>query len=112
MRRMSPWAYAHLVKAMEPGELTCAELAEVTGLCKLTVYHYAKALHQAGMVHITEWRQDSRGRDSIIVYKLGRGKDATRKRITSSQSSKAWRTKRAQIEMQRALCTTTQQDQA
>lgn len=107
MRRMSPWAYAHLVKAMEAGELTCAELAETTGLCKLTVYHYAKALHQVGMAHIAEWRPDSRGRETVIVYKLGRGKDAARNRISASQRCKQWRAKRAQINMQNAICTTT-----
>lgn len=104
MKRMSPWAYAHLIKAMEDGERSCAELAEATGLHILTVYHYTKALHQVGMCHIAERRTDNRGRALIRIYKLGRGKDAPRVVRTPSQRAKQYRGRLEQMRVQNAIC--------
>jgi predicted transcriptional regulator len=103
MKRMSPWAYAIMLKHMNEGEMSCAELAEVTGLCKLTVYHYAKALHKVGMAHICQWHADSRGRHNIIIYRLGPGKDAKRPKIDNAKRCAQYRQRAKQIEMQRAL---------
>ena len=74
-------SYAHLIKELATGDMTCAELAEATGLHKLTVYQYCRELHAVGAVHIARYEADMRGRHNIKVYKLGEKRDAQRVRI-------------------------------
>ena len=78
-------AYARLCAAMIPGDLTCAELAEETGLHLVTVYQYTRELHAHGAVHIARREPDARGRHNIKVYKLGPGKDAKPVRLTPAE---------------------------
>ena len=68
--------YAKLLKYMLDGTLTCAELAEATGLNKLTVYDYTRALHKEGVIHICDW--DGEGRNQSKIYRLGPGTDLRR----------------------------------
>jgi hypothetical protein len=77
--------FALLVKAMIDGTMTCRELAEYTGLHYLTVLHYTKAMHKAGAAHVAAWENDSVGRCSIRVYRLGPGKDAKKPTRTRAQ---------------------------
>lgn len=74
MIKIGASTYARLLKAMIPGDLTCKELAEETGLHQLTVYQYCRAMHQHGVAHIARYEPDSRGRHTIKVYRLGEGK--------------------------------------
>jgi DNA-binding IclR family transcriptional regulator len=80
--KVSAITYAQLIKHLDHGDMTCEELAEATGLHKLTVYHYCKALHEAGAIHIARFEPDVNGRHTIKVYKLGEAKDAKRVRMT------------------------------
>lgn len=95
--------YAQLVLHMLQGDLTCEELAEVTGLHYVTVLHYTRELHAAGAAHIAGWQQDARGRDNIKLYKIGPGRDAKRRRIPGPQRSRAYREKLRGVEMNNML---------
>lgn len=83
--KINALSYALLINALSKGEWTCQELADQIGLHRLTVYQYTKALHKVGMVHIVRWDKDRLGRDCIVVYKLGKGKDVPRGRKTDAQ---------------------------
>ncbi len=76
---------AHLIKLLLDGDRTCQELAEETGLHYVTVLQYTRELHRAGAAHIHQYEKDSRGRCMIKVYKLGKGKDAKREKMTSAE---------------------------
>jgi len=83
--KVNAMAYAQLVKAMLPGELTCQELAEETGLHLVTVYQYTRELHAAGAAHIARFEPDARGRHIIKIYKIGAGRDAKRVAMTKAE---------------------------
>lgn len=72
-------AWAHLVRLLgvdwSPGRSNI-ELAEATGLTKITVDRYCAVLHQAGAAHISRYDIDRNGRQTIRVFRLGRDDDA------------------------------------
>ena len=83
--KMNALAQAQLIKLLLDGDMSCAELAEETGLHYVTVLQYCRELHRAGAAHICRWEKDCRGRDVIKIYKLGLGRDAKRARLTSAE---------------------------
>ena len=101
--KVNAMSFAKLVKLLLVPLYNCQELADVTGLHYVTVLQYTRELHREGAAHIHHFEQDTRGRDSIRVYKLGPGKDAVRTRLTSVQRSERYRTKRRQALQMAAL---------
>lgn len=89
--KVNAMAYAHLVKALFTGDHNCDELAEITGLHKLTVYQYCRELHKVKAVHICRRDPDRLGRHTVKVYKLGEAKDAPRVRMTGAERQAATR---------------------
>ena len=83
--KVNALSYAQLIKALMPGCFTLQELADETGLHYLTVCEYTRELHKAGVIHITHWEKDVRDRDALRIYKLGKGRDAQRERLTAAQ---------------------------
>jgi hypothetical protein len=90
-------AYAKMCAAMIPGDLTCQELADETGLHLVTIYQYTREMHAAGAAHIARYEPDGRGRHNVKVYKLGPGKDAKRVRMTQAERQARLRAKRKAI---------------
>lgn len=99
MIKVNAMSQAQLVKLLLDGTHTCYELAEASGLHYITVLHYCRELHKAGAAHIAMWEKDSRGRDLLKVYKLGQGKDAKRRRMTSAERQRKYREKKKHAEM-------------
>lgn len=77
--------YALLLKEMLPGDLTCQELAEATGLHYVTVLQYTREMHNVGVVHIARFDPDARGRHNCKVFRFGPGKDAKRVRMSDAE---------------------------
>jgi hypothetical protein len=65
----------------------------------VTVLHYCRELHKAGAAHIHMWEKDSRGRDLLKVYKLGEGKDAKRRKMSSAERQQKYRDKKKHAQM-------------
>lgn len=86
---------AQLILAMLDGTLNCQELAEVTGLHYVTVLQHTRALHAAGAAHICAWETDTRGRECVKIYKIGKGKDKPKVKLTPAQRTKRYREKKA-----------------
>jgi predicted ArsR family transcriptional regulator len=99
MIKVNAMCQAQLVKLLLEGTHTCYELAQATGLHYVTVLHYCRELHKAGAAHIAMWEKDSRGRDLLKVYKLGAGKDAKRRKMTSAERQRKYREKKKHAEM-------------
>ena len=90
---------ARLVEAMLDGTMSCQELADHTGLHYVTVLQYTRAMYRAKACHIHAWEKDSRGRDVIKIYKIGRGKDAKRHKLTAAERQAHQRAKKATQEL-------------
>ncbi len=99
MIKVNAMSQAQLVKLLLDGTHTCYELAEASGLHYITVLHYCRELHKAGAAHIAMWEKDSRGRDLLKVYKLGQGKDAKRRKMSSAERQQKYRDKKKHAQM-------------
>jgi len=92
--KINAFTQAKLIEAMIDGVYNCQELAEITGLHYVTVLHYTRELHRAKAAHISGWDKDSRGRDVVKIYRIGRGKDAKREKLTDAQRQARTREKK------------------
>jgi hypothetical protein len=59
----------------------------------VTVYQYTRELRRFGAAHITRYEPDARGRHIVKIYKLGKGKDASRVSMTPSERTARYRNK-------------------
>lgn len=80
-----------LIKLLQEGTRSCAELAEETGLHKLTVYQHTKEMHKQGLIHIAAWDNNDYGRPSIRIYMWGEGRDAKRKTVSREEISRRYK---------------------
>ena len=96
--KINRFTQAKLIEAMLDGVYTCAELAEMTGLHYVTVLDYTRELHRAKAAHICAWEKDSKGRDVIKIYKIGRGKDAKREKLSGAERQARSRAKKKAVE--------------
>jgi hypothetical protein len=92
--KMGAVLYAQMCALLLQGDLTCQEMADETGLHLVTIYQYTRELHRFGAAHIVRYEADARGRHIIKIYKLGKGKDAARVRMTQAERQKRLRDKR------------------
>ena len=97
--RVNAIAFAHLIKGLSHGDMTTAELAEVTGLNIGTVYAYCREMHRLKAVHICSYNPDARGRHNLKVYALGEKRDARRPRMSSADRQAKYRVKRRLAQM-------------
>lgn len=101
--KINRFTQAKLIEAMLDGVYTCAELAEMTGLHYVTVLDYTRELYRAKAAHICGWEKDSKGRDVIKIYKIGRGKDAKREKLSGAERQARTRAKRKAVEFAHLL---------
>lgn len=87
--KVNALTFAILVKLLYEGTRTCYELAEETGLHKLTVYDWTRIMHEQGVLHICMW--EGEGRSSMRIFKMGPGKDAPRPTKTREQIAADYR---------------------
>ena len=101
--KVNALAYAHLIKALQEGDHTVRDLADITGLQELTVYHYCRELHRVKAAHIATFAEDARGYRTATVYKLGEGQDAKRKRFSAKERTARYRSKIKEQELVRVM---------
>jgi len=101
--KVGAMSYAILLKYLAEGTMTCVELADAVGLHVLTVYDYTKAMYKQGVIHICAWELDTRGRSTVRIYMLGKGKDAAKNTKTRNQISADWRARRKVIQMNQRI---------
>lgn len=93
-QRLNHILTADAIECMLDGAMTCMEIAEHTGLHRLTVGRLQLALHRRGAAHICGWGPDVMGRLVQPLYKIGRGKDCPRpKPLTMAQRNERRRAK-------------------
>ena len=102
-RHLNHIALAMLTRLLLDGDMTCAELAEETGLHYVTVLRYCRELQLAGAAYVRYWEANTQGKFVVRVLALGIEKDAPRTVLSSSIRSKAYRAKRRQMDILRRL---------
>ena len=84
--------YALMVRKLLDGDITCLELARVTGLSIITVRQYVTALHKKKAVYISGWGVDVYGRHAIRYFSIGAGPDVRKpKPQTRTQITQRYR---------------------
>lgn len=64
-------------------ELTAHELADTLEIAILTSWKWCRALHDQGLIHICDWRQDTLGRYQTPVFAGGDKLDKKKPRKTN-----------------------------
>ena len=96
MIKLNGLLFARMVKMLLDGA-TVHEIADETGLHKVTVTRYTRELHKARAVHIAHWEADSLGRECIKGYRIGDQRDVPRqKRKTAAQRTALYRARKRQ----------------
>ena len=83
---ITPLAFAVMLECLLEGA-SINELAEKTGLCRKSVERYTGMMYRRKLIHVSEWRADSRGRYVIRVYKWGNRVD-TKKPAPKTQAER------------------------
>lgn len=102
--KVNAMTFAILTKLLMEGTRTCQELADETGLHKLTVYDWTRELHRQGVIHICMW--EGEGRASTRIFKFGPGKDAPRPVKTRKQISEDYKTRKKAVQLLHRLAGT------
>lgn len=83
-------AYSHLIAALMQGGKTKGELEQETGMGPSLVARCIKALKDRGVIYVSGWRPDGRGRMTLREYTLGRGKDEACPKMTRAEIVSRW----------------------
>lgn len=82
---------------------TMHDIREQTGLCRHTCSRYLRAFHKIGLVHVSGWEPDSRGRDATPVFCWGPGRDVPRRKKSKAQVCREIRQRKKQAEVLAAM---------
>jgi len=99
VKKMTPFCYAKMIRAMQENDYSEGEIAEMTGLHPNTAGEYLRCLHREGAIHVCDWNKDRLGRDMIPVFRMGHGRDKKRQKITGAQKAARYRAKKKAIAM-------------
>lgn len=83
---------------------TVAELADETGLHRLTINEYIEGLRKAEICFVGRWMPDTRGRLSVAEHKLGEGKDAKRTPVPRKQITANFRQRQRDAQLLGLTC--------
>lgn len=97
--RVNQSCYAIVIKRLLQDDATIADLAEVSGLHYKTVEKMMRTFKSHGLVHISDYLQDLRGRDLFIVYRWGQGKDKKKFCMPSKEKTKLWRERKKAVSL-------------
>ena len=103
VRRIGHLTLAKTLKLLLDGPTTAQEVSEVTGVHLRTAQEWFRALKAEGCVHVTAWHPDSLGRDSIPVWKLGKGTDKKKQTLGNTESARRYRERKKIIQRDRMI---------
>lgn len=97
--------YAKFIEILLTTGGTVDEIVEYTGFHENTVYRYVNSLrelrcpddHHHRRLRIIEWAPDSRGFRTCPVYKLDKGRDAPKARMSEAEKSRNYRQRKARF---------------
>lgn len=98
MNKVNQDAYARVLKMLLADPVTAHDIVQEVGLHLITAQSMFRTFRKHKVVHICAWEPDSMGRDAIPVYKLGKGKDKPRNKLTPAERQARYRKRKAALE--------------
>jgi biotin operon repressor len=91
--RNNPVITAKMIEELQKTSHSYDSLSAAVGLSKVAVATWIKAMRQAGMVHISAWTDDKRGRKFTPMYSWGNRVDLARagQARTAAERMRAYR---------------------
>lgn len=90
--RMTAMTFALMMKELDAGASTVAQLQEATGLAKATLYDYLRELRKAGLVYVAGFDRAANNCPMIPLYEWGPGKkDKKVKAISVAEKARNYR---------------------
>ena len=91
-------AWAVFIQTLAEDGGTLQDLAQESGLSIWTISKVLRSLHKRGAIHVASWDNDTLGRPSVRLWKLGRAKDAKRPaRKSNTQKCRDYYEKQRQV---------------
>ena len=94
MNKVNQDTYAKVLKLLLTRPVSAHEIVNETGIHIVTAQRLMRTLKQHELIHICNWRQDTKGRDAIPVYEIGFRKDKPRRAMTQAQRQQRCRAKK------------------
>lgn len=91
INKVNQETYAIAIKLLQTRPVSAHEIANKTGLHIITAQSLMRAFKKHGVVHVCNWRQDTKGRDAIPVYDIGFKKDKPRRAMTPAERQRKHR---------------------
>jgi predicted ArsR family transcriptional regulator len=94
LNKVNQDTYARVLKLLLTRPVSAHEIVNETGIHIVTAQRLMRTLKQHEIIHICNWRQDTKGRDAIPVYEIGFRKDKPRRAMTQAQRQQRCRAKK------------------
>jgi hypothetical protein len=94
-RRVGHMVLAKTLALLQARDVTARLLVERVGIHLVTAQEWLRALKKERTIHICGWMQDSLGRDTTAIFRLGQGIDVPRKKLTSAQRQARYRERKS-----------------
>jgi hypothetical protein len=90
MRRQDQHCYNILIKALQENDMTYKEMMEISGFSYFCLVRLTKRLKEEKIVHVCGYYKDAMGRDTIQIYRYGKGRDAKRSKLTGTEKQRSY----------------------
>lgn len=90
MRKQDKHCVDVLLRALEENDMTYKEMAAISGFSVFGLVRIIKRLKQEGLVHVCGYNKDAMGRDTIKIYRYGKGKDAKRSKLPGAEKQRMY----------------------
>lgn len=90
MKRQARHCVNVLLKALQESDLTYKEMEEISGFSYHWLVKLIKQLKKEKIVHVCGYYKDAMGRDTIQIYRYGKGRDAKRSKLTGTEKQRSY----------------------
>lgn len=98
MTRRTDTAVASMTRALHIAAHTSDELAAIAGVTKRSAQAWIKTARASGIVHVAEWRADTRGFPTVPAFRWGLDtQDAPRTGMSNAQRQKCYRDRKSAV---------------
>lgn len=89
-------AYSYFMAALVTGPRSKTELEQISGMGNSLSSRVLKALRDRGVLYVSGWRMDARGRLTIREYSLGHGQDVPCPKVPRDEIVRRYMAKKRQ----------------
>lgn len=94
LNKTDKYCYEVLMKTLKETDLTYKEMVEISGFTIWSLIKYIKKLHAEEKVHVCGYYKDSIGRETIKIFRYGKGKDAVRNKLSGADKQKNYKARK------------------